>query len=180
MGIHPHQISGVIGVFKAYSTRVGAGPLPSELTDETGARIRELAQEFGVTTGRPRRVGWFDSVAARYSTLINGYTSAVLTRLDVLDGFESVSICTGYVTDDGVEIADFPGGVAALERCRPVYEHMPGWDRPTASVRNLADLPPRARAYVDRIQELIGCPIDIISTGPHRDETILVRSLIQA
>ena len=180
LGISPRHITGITGVFKAYSTRVGSGPLPTELLDDTGETIRSLAGEFGVTTGRPRRVGWFDSVAARYSTLINGYTSAVLTRLDVLDGFESVSICIGYVTEDGEEIADFPGGVAALERCRPVYEHMPGWDRPTASVRNLDGLPSQARAYVDRIQELIGCPIDIISTGPHRDETILVRSLIQS
>ena len=180
LGISPRHITGITGVFKAYSTRVGSGPLPTELLDDTGETIRSLAGEFGVTTGRPRRVGWFDSVAARYSTLINGYTSAVLTRLDVLDGFESVSICVGYVTDEAEEIADFPGGVAALERCRPVYEHMSGWDRPTASVRNLGDLPLQARAYVDRIQELIGCPIDIISTGPHRDETILVRALIQA
>jgi len=180
MGISPTHLTGITGVFKAYSTRVGSGPLPSELMDETGETIRNLAQEFGTTTGRPRRVGWFDAVAAKYSALINGYTSAVLTRLDVLDGFESVKICTGYVTDDGEEIPDFPGGVAALEKCRPVYEVVPGWDEPTASVRRLEDLPAEARAYVDRIQELIDCPIDVISTGPHRDETILVRALIDA
>ena len=126
-----------------------------------------------------RNPDWFDSVVARYSARINGYTSLVLTRLDVLDGIDSIKLCTSYELD-GEIVWDFPGGVAALERCRPVYEHLPGWDRPTASVRNLNDLPPQARAYVDRIQELIGCPIDIISTGPHRDETILVRSLIQS
>ena len=180
MGISPRHITQITGVFKAYSTRVGTGPMPTELEDETGETIRELAQEFGTTTGRPRRVGWFDSLAARYSTMINGYTSAVLTRLDVLDGFPSVQVCTGYIDEDGNEIQDFPGGVAALEKCRPVLEELPGWDTPTAGVRRLEDLPTNARAYVDRIQELIGCPIDVISTGPHRDETILVRPLIEA
>ena len=180
MGISPRHITQITGVFKAYSTRVGTGPMPTELEDETGETIRELAQEFGTTTGRPRRVGWFDSLAARYSTMINGYTSAVLTRLDVLDGFPSVQVCTGYIDEDGNEIQDFPGGVAALEKCRPVLEELPGWDTPTAGVRRLEGLPTNARAYVDRIQELIGCPIDVISTGPHRDETILVRPLIEA
>ena len=180
MGISPRHITQITGVFKAYSTRVGTGPMPTELEDETGETIRELAQEFGTTTGRPRRVGWFDSLAARYSTMINGYTSAVLTRLDVLDGFPSVQVCTGYIDEDGNEIQDFPGGVAALEKCRPVLEELPGWDTPTAGVRRLEDLPTNARTYVDRIQELIGCPIDVISTGPHRDETILVRPLIEA
>jgi adenylosuccinate synthase len=178
MGISPRHITRITGVFKAYSTRVGTGPLPTELDDETGETIRELAQEFGTTTGRPRRVGWFDSVAASYSTLINGYTSAVLTRLDVLDGFPSVKVCTGYRDEDGNEIHDLPGGVAALEKCKPILEELPGWDMPTAGVRDLKDLPTNARAYVDRIQELIGCPIDVISTGPHRDETIVVRPLI--
>ena len=180
MGISPRHITQITGVFKAYSTRVGTGPMPTELEDETGETIRELAQEFGTTTGRPRRVGWFDSLAARYSTMINGYTSAVLTRLDVLDGFPSVQVCTGYIDEDGNEIQDFPGGVAALEKCWPVLEELPGWDTPTAGVRRLEGLPTNARAYVDRIQELIGGPIDVISTGPHRDETILVRPLIEA
>lgn len=179
LGISPRHITRITGVFKAYSTRVGTGPLTTELTDETGETIRELAQEFGTTTGRPRRVGWFDSVAARYSTLINGYTSAVLTRLDVLDGFSSVKICTGYIDGDGTETHDFPGGLSALEKCEPILEEMPGWDTPTAGVQRLQDLPANARAYVDRIQELIGCPIDVISTGPHRNETILITPLIQ-
>ena len=178
LGIHPHQISGVIGVFKAYSTRVGAGPLPSELTDETGARIRELAQEFGVTTGRPRRVGWFDAVAARYSTQVNGYTSAVLTRLDVLDDFESVKICVAYELD-GERIEKFPGGVAALERCKPIYEEHAGWPSPTASATRYEDLPKEARSYVERLEGLIGVQIDVISTGRHRDDVIEVRSVLQ-
>ena len=178
VGVSPTHIEGITGVFKAYTTRVGSGPLPSELTDTTGETIRELAQEFGTTTGRPRRVGWFDAVAAKYSALINGYTSAVLTRLDVLDGFETVKICTQYVTEDGDVTDDFPGGVAALEKAQPVFEEMPGWDRPTASVRLYEDLPQAARDYVRRIEELIGCPIDVISTGPHRDETVMVRQMM--
>ena len=178
VGVSPTHIEGITGVFKAYTTRVGTGPLPTELNDSTGETIRELAQEFGTTTGRPRRVGWFDAVAAKYSALINGYTSAVLTRLDVLDGFETVRICTQYTNEDGEVTDDFPGGVAALEKARPVFEEMPGWDRPTASVRRYEDLPREARDYVERIQELIGCPIDVISTGPHRDETVMVRQLM--
>lgn len=179
LGIHPHYISGILGVFKAYSTRVGAGPLPTELLDETGETIRELAQEFGTTTGRPRRVGWFDAVAARYSMQVNGYTSAVLTRLDVLDGFESVKVCTAYDLD-GEIIDRFPGGVAALSRCKPIYEEHHGWTTPTAGATELDSLPGEARSYVDRLQELIGCPIDVISTGPHRHETVKVRSVIEA
>ncbi len=178
VGVSPRHIVGITGVFKAYTTRVGTGPLPTELNDSTGETIRNLAQEFGTTTGRPRRVGWFDAVAAKYSALINGYTSAVLTRLDVLDGFETVRICTHYINEDGDVTDDFPGGVAALEKARPVFEEMPGWDRPTASVRCYEDLPRAARDYVERIQELIGCPIDVISTGPHRDETVMVRQMI--
>ena len=177
LGLLPRQIDTVLGVFKAYSTRVGSGPFLTELHDETGNAIRELAQEFGATTGRPRRVGWFDSVAARYSTRVNGYTSLVLTRLDVLDGFDPIRICTHYELD-GEVVWDFPGSVANLERCKPVYEDIPGWDRPTAGTTRLEDLPKGARSYVDRIQELVGRPIDIISTGPHRDETITVREVI--
>jgi adenylosuccinate synthase len=179
VGVSPTHIEGITGVFKAYTTRVGTGPLPTELLDETGETIRELAQEFGTTTGRPRRVGWFDAVAAKYSALINGYTSAVLTRLDVLDGFETVRICTHYLMEDGEKTDDFPGGVAALEKARPIFEEMPGWDTPTASVRQYEDLPRKARDYVERIQELIGCPVDLISTGPHRDETVIVRSMMR-
>ena len=179
LGIHPRYIAGITGVFKAYCTRVGSGPFPTELHDETGEKIRELAQEFGATTGRPRRVGWFDAVAARYSALVNGYTSAVLTRLDVLDGFDSVKVCTAYELEDGKIIEDFPGGVATLERCRPIYEEHSGWDTPTASATELEALPSEARSYVSRLEELLGCPIDLISTGPQRDETITVRSVIQ-
>ena len=177
LGLLPGQIDVILGVFKAYSTRVGSGPFVTELQDETGNRIRELAQEFGATTGRARRVGWFDSVVSRYSVRINGYTGLVLTRLDVLDSFDSVKLCTHYELD-GEVVTDFPGGVATLERCKPVYEELPGWSAPTAGVTKLEDLPGNARSYVDRVQELVGRPIDIISTGPHRDETIVVRKVL--
>jgi adenylosuccinate synthase len=167
----------VLGVFKAYATRVGSGPFLTELFDDIGDGIRELAEEFGTTTGRPRRVGWFDSVVARYSTRINGYTSLVLTRLDVLDHLDTIRVCVAYELD-GERVENFPGSSAILERCRPIYEDIPGWDSPTAGVTNVENLPKGARVYVDRLEELIGHPIDIISTGPYRHETIVVRKVI--
>ena len=178
LGIHPRQITSILGVFKAYNTRVGSGPFPTELFDETGERIRTLAHEFGTTTGRPRRVGWFDGVAARYSTRVNGYTSSVITRLDVLDDFDEIKVCVGYRLD-GEIIDDIPGGISALERCIPIYESHPGWDKPTAGLSDIKDLPSNARSYIGRLEELINCPVGIISTGPHRDETIMTKSVIQ-
>ena len=177
LGLLPAQIDIVLGVFKAYSTRVGSGPFVTELGGETGDAMRERAQEFGTTTGRPRRVGWFDSVAARYSARVNGYTSLLLTRLDTLDPFDTIRLCTHYELD-GEVVWDFPGSAAALERCTPIYEDIPGWDSPTAGVTRIEDLPSGARHYVDRLQELIGAPIDIISTGPQRDETITIRPVL--
>ena len=177
LSIQPRYLTSVVGVFKAYTTRVGAGPLPTELFDDVGESIRTIAREFGTTTGRARRVGWFDGVVAKYSHQVNGYTSAVITRLDVLDQFEVVKICTGYELD-GEIIDQLPGGMAALSRCVPVYEELSGWDIPTAGMSDLNKLPKNARLYVDRIQDIIGAPIDIISTGPHRDETITVNPLI--
>ncbi len=179
LGLLPNQIDAVMGVFKAYSTRVGSGPFLTELKDATGERIRNLAGEFGTTTGRARRVGWFDSVAARYSLRVNGYTSLVLTRLDVLDSFDSIRLCSAYELDGDI-VTDFPGSAAVLERCTPVYEDFPGWDSPTAGATDFDSLPEGARAYVRRLEELIGRPIDIISTGPHRHETIEVRSMVSA
>ena len=177
LGLLPDQIESVLGVFKAYSTRVGAGPFLTELKDDTGERIRDLAGEFGTTTGRARRVGWFDSVVARYSLRVNGYMSLILTRLDVLDSFDSIRLCSAYELD-GEIVTDFPGSAAVLERCTPIYEDFPGWDSPTAGVTDYDDLPEGALAYVRRLEELIGRPIDIISTGPYRHETIEVRSMI--
>ncbi len=177
LGISPRDIKGIIGVFKAYSTRVGSGPLPSEIHDGMGDHIRELAWEYGATTGRPRRVGWFDGVAARYSAMVNGYTSAVLTRLDVLDGISPVKVCVAYEVD-GKRIDAFPTNVALLSQCQPVYEDLPGWTTPTASSRKLEDLPPEAVAYVRRLETFIGCSIDLISTGPVREESIPIRPIV--
>ncbi len=177
LGIPPRSIQGVIGVFKAYSTRVGSGPMPTEMTDETSDMLRELAWEYGVTTGRARRIGWFDAVAGRYSHRINGFTSLALTRLDVLDGFSSVKICVGYRVD-GEPLDHFPSNAGVLERCEPVYEEMPGWNSPTAGATELAQLPTEAVAYVRRLEELIGCSFHLISTGPHRNETVLLERMI--
>ncbi len=177
LGIDPHVIAGVLGVFKAYSTRVGSGPMPSELNDSIGEGIREKAQEFGTTTGRARRIGWFDAVAGKYSRMVNGFTGMVLTRLDILDGFSSVKVCIGYRAD-GKTIDRFPANTGLLERCEPVWEEHPGWDQPTASATTMSQLPENALKYVKRIEELVGCPVQIISTGPSRAETILVEQVI--
>ena len=177
LGIPPSEIRGIIGVFKAYSTRVGAGPFTTELTNEIGEDIRERASEYGATTGRPRRVGWFDALAARYSTTINGFTSAVLTRLDVLDGMPVVKLCVGYEAD-GKRLDHFPSQPGLLERSTPIYEEVPGWSEPTAGATDIRQLPAQALAYVKRVEQLIGCPIDLISTGPKREESITVRSIV--
>ena len=174
LGLSPTRIDYILGVMKSYTTRVGAGPMPTELRDETGELIREIAQEYGATTGRPRRCGWFDAVAARYSTLLNGFSGIALTRLDVLDTFASIKICIGYKVN-GQTINQFPSSSLLLERCQPVYEEVPGWQSPTAHLRRFGDLPPLAQSYVRKLENLVGCPIDIISVGPQREETITVR-----
>ena len=177
LGIHPRSISGVIGVFKAYCTRVGSGPFPTEMLDERADELRERAWEYGTTTGRARRIGWFDAVAGRYSQHINGFSSLVLTRLDVLDGFPTVKICVGYEVD-GELMGHFPSGATLLGRCKPVYEEMPGWSKPTEGATSFAQLPSEAAAYVRRLEELIGSEFHLISTGPHRDETIMLEPMI--
>ena len=173
LGLNPQAIKGVLGVFKAYSTRVGGGPMPSEMFGDEAAEIREKAQEFGVTTGRARRIGWFDGVAGKYSQLVNGFTGLVVTRLDILDGFQTVKVCVGYMVN-GERLDRFPANTGLLARCEPVYEELPGWDQPTASATELSQLPKNAKAYVKRIEELVGCRVQIISTGPSRGETIQV------
>ena len=177
LGLDPRAIAGVLGVFKAYSTRVGEGPMPSEIHGQAADDLREKAQEYGTTTGRPRRVGWFDAVAGKYSRQLNGLTGMVITRLDILDGFPTVKLCVGYRAN-GRELDSFPANTNLLAQCRPVYEELPGWDRPTASATSLSQLPENAIAYVRRIEELVGCPAQIISTGPRRDETIAVGEFI--
>ncbi len=172
LGLSPQSIAGVLGVFKAYSTRVGSGPMPSELEGAEADYLREKAQEYGTTTGRARRVGWFDAVAGRYSVQVNGFTGLVLTRLDILDGFPSVKICVGYRVD-GKDLDRFPSNTSRLAQCEPVYEELPGWDAPTASATSMEQLPGAAVAYMKRIEELVGCRVQIVSTGASRDETIL-------
>ena len=177
LGLSPRDIAGIAGVFKAYSTRVGSGPMTSEMEDGTADALREKAWEYGTTTGRARRIGWFDAVAGRYSVLINGCTSLVLTRLDVLDGFPTIKICVGYEID-GRAVDRFPANISELEKCRPVYEELPSWDEPTASATSMDQLPSEAATYVRRIEELVGCPVHIISTGPQRWETIPIQPIL--
>lgn len=174
-GIGPTAIDEVIGVYKAYMTRVGNGPMPTELLDETGAILRQEGPrpEIGTTTGRPRRCGWFDAVVSRHSVMVNGVTSAALTRLDVLDRFPSIQVCVGYEVD-GAPVTTLPASLAALQRARPVFEEQPGWQADTSGTREFDDLPPQARAYVRRIESLLGTPIGVISVGPERDQAIFV------
>jgi adenylosuccinate synthase len=170
-GLSPTRIGRILGVFKAYCTRVGSGPIPTELKDETGNLIREQAHEYGTTTGRPRRCGWFDAIAARFSTRINGFTGVAITRLDILDIFPRLKICVGYKLD-GHTIDYFPGNVATLERCQPIYEELPGWQTPTTNIREFEQLPPEARQYIARLEELVSCPVNLICVGPEREQTI--------
>jgi adenylosuccinate synthase len=172
-GIGPTAIDQVLGVVKAYTTRVGNGPLPTEADDPAGARLREAGGEFGATTGRPRRCGWFDATVVRYSVRVNGLTGLAVTKLDVLDGFPEIPVGVGY--EVGGEICDeLPGQVEALDVVRPTYETLPGWEQPTGGARRMADLPPQARAYLDRLQDLAGAPIRYVSVGTRRDQIIEV------
>ncbi len=172
-GLGPGQIDGVLGISKAYTTRVGSGPFPTELDDEVGEAIRRRGAEFGATTGRPRRCGWFDAAVGRYAARINGLTTLVITKLDVLDELEEIRVCTGYEMQ-GRPIGSFPMDVAELERVRPVYESHPGWQRDTSGVTEYADLPRQARDYLSRLAEIIETDISIISLGPKRDATIIL------
>ena len=173
-GVGPRSFGGVAGVFKAYCTRVGSGPFPTELDDATGEEIREKAGEFGATTGRPRRCGWFDAVAGRYSVRVNGFDSMIITRLDILDGFESIKVCVAYELD-GKELDRFPVDAVLLDKCRPIYEEVPGWTGSTSGLTDATDLPEGAWVFVRRLEELLGIPASIISTGPRREEAILLR-----
>ncbi len=176
-GTGPRELDHVVGVMKAYTTRVGSGPMPTELLDEVGDQIRERAQEFGTTTGRPRRCGWFDGVAAGFSSRINGFNALAITRLDVLDVLPRLKICVGYELD-GKTVREFPSNLAALERCKPVYEELDGWMTPTDRLRGFSALPLASRRYLRRLEEICSCPVKMISVGPRREETILRGKLI--
>ncbi|PWT85657.1 MAG: adenylosuccinate synthase [Blastocatellia bacterium] len=172
LGIGPRTIGGVLGVAKAYTTRVGEGPLPTELAGEMGDRLRESGHEYGAVTGRPRRCGWYDAVAIRYSVRINGLDALALTKLDVLDGLATINICTAYRCDGHV-VPDLPADVARLSGCEPIYETVPGWSTPTRGIRRFGELPEGARKYVARLEEVSGVPVAVISTGSERDDTII-------
>ena len=173
-GFGPLFLDYVLGITKAYTTRVGSGPFPTELFDETGLRLAERGHEFGATTGRPRRCGWFDAVALRTAVNINSVSGLCLTKLDVLDGLEEISVCVGYTNDSGETVAN-PIDAVDYENLRPVYETLPGWSESTVGLKSLDALPANARAYISRLEALVGAPIDIISTGADREETILLR-----
>ena len=172
LGVGTRAIDGVLGVAKAYTTRVGEGPLPTELFGDLGNRLRESGQEFGAVTGRPRRCGWYDAVAVRYAVRVNGLDALALTKLDVLDDLPELQVCTAY-TCRGSRLAEMPGDVAQLTACEPVYETLPGWSRPTRGVRRYEDLPREAQAYIARIEDLTGVPAAILSTGSAREDTII-------
>jgi len=175
-GLGPRGIDRVVGIFKAYNTRVGAGPMPTELKDKTGDLIREKAHEYGATTGRPRRCGWFDAVAGRFSVQINGLSAIALTHLDIYDGFPSIKICTAYKLNDEV-LTSFPSDIAVLEKCQPIYEEVDGWQESISGVRNFEKLPVAARKYMSRLEELLSCPISLVSIGPDRRQIILIADL---
>jgi len=175
-GIGPRQIDMVIGVVKAYTTRVGAGAFPTELLDETGHYIREKGHEYGTTTGRPRRCGWLDTVALRYSAHINGLDRIAVSLLDVLSGLPSVKLCTAYRLGDQI-LTEFPADNPILEQVDPIYEEMEGWSEEAGDATSFEELPPNARRYIRRVAELVGVPVCMVSVGPRRDQTIFLEPL---
>ncbi len=170
-GIGPRALDGALGVVKAYTTRVGAGPLPTEFDDVMGERVRKLGNEFGATTGRPRRCGWFDAVVVRYAVRVNGLSALAVTKLDVLDTLDRVGLCTGYEIG-GEFVEEFPGDIAELDGVKPRYEWFDGWKADTGGARKVSDLPAGARRYLDRMQELVECPIRYVSVGTRRDQIL--------
>ena len=175
-GIGPNMIKDVVGIVKAYTTRVGEGPFVTELLDETGDKIRKQGNEFGTTTGRPRRCGWFDSVVVRYASRVNGLTSISLMLLDVLTGFDKIKICTSYKLGDKI-IKNFPASLEDLAKCEPVYEEIDGWNEDICNVENYDDLPQNAKKYIEKIEELVGVSVDMISVGPKRTQTIVRKNV---
>jgi len=176
-GIPPTRIDRVVAVVKAYATRVGEGPMPTELLDADGERLRSVGAEFGVTTGRPRRCGWYDAVVARYAARVNGVTDFVLTKLDVLTGIEQIPVCVGYDVG-GVRHDEMPMTQTEFHHARPLYELLPGWDEDISAARAMADLPKPARSYVEALEAMSGAPISVVGVGPDREQTIVVRSLV--
>lgn len=178
-GVGPTKINHVVGVCKAYTTRVGEGAFPTELFDEIGNTIREVGREYGTTTGRPRRVGWFDSVVVRHARRVSGITDLSLNSIDVLTGLETVKICVAYKFH-GETITEFPASLKQLAECEPVYEELPGWTEDITGVKNLNELPVNARHYVERVSQLVGIPLSVFSVGPDRNQTNIVRNVYGA
>lgn len=176
-GLGPNQIDQVIGVVKAYTTRVGEGPFPTELQDATGDLIRERGREYGTTTGRARRCGWFDAVMVRYAVRVNGLTGLALTLLDVLDALDELKVCVAYEYR-GQRLEHFPADLEMLQECRPIYETLSGWKQDTSGVQSFADLPAQAQAYLSFLEEQVGCPVQIVSVGPRRDQTLLLQPIL--
>jgi adenylosuccinate synthase len=172
LGVGPRSVHAVLGIAKAYTTRVGEGPFPTELHGAEGDKLRAKGHEFGAVTGRPRRCGWFDAVQVRHAVRVNGLDAVVITKLDVLDGLAEVPVCVGYRVD-GEVCEEFPADLRRLQRCAPIVESMPGWSAPTGGVKRFVDLPPAAGAYIERLEQLIGVPALLISTGSGRDDTIV-------
>ncbi|GAA4724304.1 adenylosuccinate synthase [Brevibacillus fulvus] len=175
-GVGPTKIHQVIGVAKSYTTRVGDGPFPTELHDEIGDQIREVGYEYGTTTGRPRRIGWFDSVVVRHARRVSGITGLAITKLDTLTGLDTLRICTGYKYK-GEILETFPASLKVLADCEPIYEDLPGWHEDITGVRSINDLPANARHYMERITQLTGIPLSIFSVGPDREQTVVVRGI---
>jgi adenylosuccinate synthase len=175
-GVSPTKIDRVLGVAKAYTTRVGEGPFPSEISGDLGLKLRELGGEYGATTGRARRCGWFDAVALRYSTRINGISEFAITKLDVLSGFDTIKICVGYEYQDEL-LTEFPSNTEVLTKCRPVYEEMEGWKENISNVKTIADLPPQTRVFLSRVEETTGVPVWIVSLGASREKVIFLKEL---
>jgi adenylosuccinate synthase len=172
LGVPPTRIDAVLGILKAYTTRVGAGPMPSEIGGELEEELRRRGGEYGASTGRPRRCGWFDAVSVRHAVRVNGFDSLAMMKLDVLDGQREIKVCTGYRVE-GQTIDELPADISVLERCEPVYEVLPGWSETTVGMRDFAQLPPAAQRYVEHLSEAVGAEIGIVSTGPERAQTIV-------
>ena len=176
-GIGPTRISRVIGIVKAYTTRVGSGPFPTELFDDDGEKLRSVGGEFGTTTGRSRRTGWYDAPIARYAVRINGLTDFFLTKLDVLTGWEKIPVCVAYEID-GKRVEEVPSSQSDFHHAKPIYEYLPGWSEDISKARKLSDLPTNAQKYVKFLEEISGAPMSAIGVGPGRDETIVVNEFV--
>lgn len=176
LGFPPNKIDEIVGVYKAYATRVGSGPFPTELKDQTGELLRQRGLEFGATTGRPRRCGWFDGVAAKYTAWLNGLSSMAITKLDVLDVCPTISICTGYRYKSEM-LKEYPDDSTVLEKCEPVYLEMEGWNQPTSGMMSYSQLPAKAKAYLNTLSDLLEIDISLISTGPQRHQTVVVKGI---